>query len=61
MKNEDDDGYVYKKYNANDVKVIKAATSEKIDEEEMEHKKELEELERLGEQDREEEQKDEKI
>ena len=47
IKNSDGDGYTYKKYNAKDIKVIKDAESEKIDEEELEHKKELDELEKL--------------
>ena len=47
MKEPEGDGYVYKKYDAKDVKVIKDVAIEKMDEEEIEHKKELEELEKL--------------
>ena len=47
MKEPEGDGYVYKKYDAKDVKVIKDVVVEKLDEEEIEHKKELEELENL--------------
>ena len=47
MKNEDNDGFIFKKYNAKDVKIIKDAESEKLDEEEIANKKELDELERL--------------
>lgn len=47
MKNGDGDGYIYKKYNGKDIKVIKEATTERIDQEEVEHKKELDELENL--------------
>lgn len=51
MKNEDGDGYIYKRYDAKDVKVIKDAVREQMDEEEIAHKKELEELEKLEEMD----------
>ena len=47
MREPEGDGYVYKKYDAKDVKVIKDVAIEKMDEEEIEHKKELEELEKL--------------
>ena len=47
MKEPEGDGYVYKKYDAKDIKVIKDVAIEKMDEEEIEHKKELEELEKL--------------
>ena len=47
MKEPEGDGYVYKKYDAKDVKVIKDVAIEKMDAEEIEHKKELEELEKL--------------
>ena len=46
VKIKDGDGYIYKKYNADEIKVIKDVETEKIDEEELEHKKELEELEK---------------
>lgn len=51
VKFKKDDSYAFKKYDANDVKVIKDATKEKIDQEELENKKELEELEKLEKQD----------
>ena len=47
IKNNDGDGFFYKKYKVSDIKVIKDVQHEKIDEEELEHKKELEELEKL--------------
>ena len=46
IKDNEGDGYFYKRYDAKDVKVIKEAVEEKIDKEEIEHKKELEELEK---------------
>lgn len=52
IKDNEGDGYFYKKYGVKDVKVIKDAITEKIDEEELEHKKELEELEKLEKQDK---------
>ena len=53
VKFKDGDGYLYKKYDAKDIKVIKKATTEKIDQEELENKKELEELENLERQEKE--------
>ena len=53
IKFKDGDGYLYKKYDAKDIKVIKKATTEKIDQEELENKKELEELENLERQEKE--------
>ncbi len=53
IKDSENDGYFYKKYNVKDIKVIKDGTSEKIDKEELENKKELEELERLEQTDKE--------
>ena len=47
IKNEDGDGFVYKRYDAKDVKVIKDVDAEVMDEEEIKNKKELEELEKL--------------
>ena len=47
IKNSDGDGFIYKRYDAKDVKVIKDVDVEKIDEEEIKNKKELEELEKL--------------
>lgn len=46
IKDNEGDGYFYKRYDAKDIKVIKDAVAEKIDQEELEHKEELEELER---------------
>ena len=51
VKFEDDDGYHYKKYKAEDVKLIKASEKEEIDPEEKENEKELEELENLAKND----------
>ena len=47
VKLKDGDEYFYKKYDAKDIKIIKDAEAQNIDEEEMEHQKELEELEKL--------------
>ena len=47
VKIKDGDGYLYKKYNAKDIKIIKDALEEKINEEEILNKKELEELEKM--------------
>ena len=47
IKNSDGDGFTYKKYDAKDIKVIKDVDVEKLDEEEIKNKKELEELEKL--------------
>ncbi|MBP3801163.1 MAG: stage 0 sporulation family protein [Clostridia bacterium] len=51
IKNEDEDGFVYKKYDAKDIKVIKDVAVEQLDEEEIKNKKELEELEKLENED----------
>ena len=51
VKFEDDDGYHYKRYKADDVKLIKASETEEIDPEEKENEKELEELENLAKND----------
>ena len=48
----EDGGYIYKKYDVKDVKVIKDASREQIDEEESQNKKELEELEKLEQEDK---------
>ena len=45
VKFEDDDGYHYKKYKAEEVKVIKESETEELNLEEKENEKELEELE----------------
>lgn len=47
VKIKDGDSYIYRKYDAKDIKVIRDIGQEKIDLEELEHKKELEELEKL--------------
>ena len=47
VKIKDGDEYIYRRYDAKDVKVIKDAEKEKIDQEELEHQKELKELEDL--------------
>ncbi len=52
VKIKDGDEYFYKRYDAKDIKVIKDVVSEKIDDEELEHKKELEELEKLQQEDK---------
>lgn len=46
IKDNEADGYFYKRYQAKDIKIIKDAVEEKMDQEEIEHKKELEELEK---------------
>ena len=51
VKFKKEDGYVYKKFDAKDVKVVKNVLEERVDEEELEHKKELEELEKLEKED----------
>ena len=51
LKDDNDETY-YKKYNANDLKIIKNADSEVIDDEEKENMAELQKLEALEEQDR---------
>ncbi len=51
VKIKTEDGYNYKKYDVKDIKIIKDAIKETLDQEELEHKKELEELEKLEEQD----------
>ena len=51
FKNEDDDGYIYKRFDAKDVKIIKDGNKEQINEEELENQKELKELEKLEEED----------
>ena len=50
VKFKDGDGYYYKKYKAEDVKIIKNIEKEQIDEEEKEHMKELKEMEKLSKQ-----------
>ena len=51
VKFKNEEGYFYKRYDVKDIKVIKDAVAEKIDEEELEHQKELEELEKLEQED----------
>ena len=47
VKFKDGDEYFYKKYKADDVKIIKNVANNKVDPEEAEHLKELRELEKL--------------
>ncbi|MFR5683920.1 MAG: stage 0 sporulation family protein [Clostridia bacterium] len=47
VKMKDGDDYLYKNYDAKDVKILKNVEQDKVDEEEKEHQKELEELEKL--------------
>lgn len=51
FKNEDG-GYIYKKYDAKDVEVIKDISRDQFNEEELQNKKELEELEKLEQEDK---------
>ena len=51
FKTEDGDGYTYKKFDSKDIKIIKDVAKEKIDEEELENKAELEKLEKLEKED----------
>ena len=51
VKIKDGDSYIYKKYPVLEIKVIKDIAKEKMDEEELEHKKELEELEKMEKED----------
>ena len=48
---DEDDSYFYKKYPASEVKILKSASYENIDEEERKNLKELQELEKLEMQD----------
>lgn len=47
VKFKDGEGFYYKKYNVNDVKVLKDGVNNKVDEEEKVHLQELKELEKL--------------
>ena len=51
VKMKKDDGYIYKKYNLNDVQIIKDSTKQDNNEEEIENKEELDKLEKLEEED----------
>lgn len=51
VKIKDGDSYCFKKYPVKDIKIIKDVAKEKVDQEELEHKKELEELEKLEQED----------
>ncbi|MCI8444054.1 MAG: stage 0 sporulation family protein [Clostridia bacterium] len=51
VKIKDGDGYIHKKYHVKDIKVIKDMVADRVNEEEIEHKKELEELEKLEKED----------
>ena len=46
VKIKDGEGYLYKRYDAKDITIIKDVASKKLDKEEIEYKKELEELEK---------------
>ena len=46
VKIKDGEGYLYKKYNASDIKIIKDGINKKPDKEELEYKEELKELEK---------------
>ena len=48
VKLKDKDGFYYKKYKAEDIKIIKNVEKEQIDEEEKEHMQELQEIEKLS-------------
>lgn len=52
VKFKTEDGFIYKKYDAKDVKIIKDVAREQVNEEEMQNKKELEELEKLEKEDK---------
>ena len=51
VKFQNEEGYGYKRYDAKDIKVIKDVIQEQVNEEEIEHQKELEELENLERED----------
>ena len=51
VKFQNEEGYSYKRYDAKDIKVIKDVIQEQVNEEEIEHQKELEELENLERED----------
>ncbi len=53
VKIKKEDTYVYKKYDVNDIIVLKKAERDLVDEEELQNKKELEELEKLEKEDKE--------
>ncbi len=47
VKFKTEEGYSYKRYDAKGIKIIKDAMQEQLDQEEIEHQKELQELEKL--------------
>ena len=49
---DEDESYFYKKYPASEVKILKSASYENVDEEERKNLKELQELEKLEIQDK---------
>ena len=53
VKLSTDDGYIFKRYDLKDIKVLKDEIKEKIDEEEIKNKKELDKLENLEKTDKE--------
>ena len=52
VKFKDGDGWLHKKYEIADIKIIKDSVKEEMDNEEMENEKELEEIEKLGKSDK---------
>ena len=52
VKIKNEDGFTYKKYDVKDVKIIKDAAKEQLNEEEIENRRELEELEKLEQEDK---------
>ena len=52
VKFKKEEMYTYKKYDIKDVEIIKDVARERINEEELENKKELEELEKLEQEDK---------
>ena len=51
VKFKDGDGWIHKKYKSSEINIIKDNVKETINDEELEHQKELEELEKLEETD----------
>ena len=51
VKIKDGDTFIYRRYDVKDIQVIKDAEKERLDQEEIEHQKELEELEKLEQED----------
>ena len=51
VKIKDGENFIYRRYDVKDIQVIKDAERERLDQEEIEHQKELEELEKLEKED----------